>query len=242
MVDPQALYVQLGRLVESMPDLTVRPLPPSSQQWLARAYALVKEVDLADAQMVKEAMGVLGGGFVATVLEGRAKIVTQAIHRALAVAEVRAPAAAQGAFIAAGSSFDALTALGKVLGSATKDLLIVDPYMDEKVLTDFASLARENTTLRLLADQQWVKPALKPAAQRWSQQYGTTRLLDARLSGPRSLHDRLIVVDGGDAWVLTQSFNAFAARSPASIVKSDSETAALKISYYEATWASASPL
>ena len=49
------------------------------------------------------------------------------LYRALAIAEMRAPVSAQGAFIAAGNSFDAFAVVGKVLGTATADILIVDP-------------------------------------------------------------------------------------------------------------------
>ena len=73
------------------------------------------------------------------------------LRRALAVAEMRAPVSAQGAFIAAGNSFDAFAAVGKVLATATGDILIIDPYLDEKALTDFAPLAHEGVSIRLLA-------------------------------------------------------------------------------------------
>jgi hypothetical protein len=156
----------------------------------------------------------------------------------LAVAELNAPAAAQGAFIPAGSAFDGFAAVGKVLSAAKGRLLIVDPYLDEKVLTDFAPLASEGVAICLLADQQSVKPSLQPAATRWSAQYGAKRPLEVKLAPPRALHDRLIIVDGNEAWDLTQSLNAFAVRSPATIVRSGPEQAALKIPYYESIWAS----
>ncbi len=68
------------------------------------------------------------------------------------------------------------------------------------------------------------------------------RPLQAKLAPERTLHDRLIVIDQKDAFVLTQSFNALAARSPASLVKSDAETAALKVASYEAIWSAAAAL
>jgi hypothetical protein len=43
------------------------------------------------------------------------------LHKVLADAELQAPAGAQGAFIPVGNSFDAFTALTKVLGGATQD-------------------------------------------------------------------------------------------------------------------------
>ena len=43
-----------------------------------------------------------------------------------------------------------MAAIGKVLGTAKRDVLIVDPYADEKALTDFAPLAREGISVRML--------------------------------------------------------------------------------------------
>jgi hypothetical protein len=164
------------------------------------------------------------------------------VRRALAKAELKAPATAQGSFIPAGNVFDAMAAIGKILGGATRDVLIVDPYMDERALTDFAPLVPEHVAIRLLSDLDSVKPTLRPAAARWAAQYGTSRPLAAKLAPARTLHDRLIAIDGATVWVLTQSLNAFATRSPASIVRVDDETANLKIAAYQAMWGHATPL
>lgn len=238
--DAESLYLQLGRLVESMPDLT-RPGPLSAEthRWLGRAFALVFQVaDPADIGVLTVAINNLDS----SIRDLNAHTIISVVHRALALAELEAPATAQGAFIPAGNAFDAFAAVGKVLSGATREVLIVDPYMDEKALTDFAPLASENVTIRLLADENYHKPTLKPAAVRWTSQYGNARPLEARLASARALHDRLIVVDGQDAWTLTQSLNAFAARSPASIVRVDAETAALKVAAYQDRWKAAKPL
>ena len=99
-----------------------------------------------------------------------AQAIAVVLHRTLARAEFPAPVAAQGAFITAGNAFDALAALSKVLRLAATDLLIVDPYMDEKTLIDYAGLANAGVTIRLLADAAHVKPTLKPAAAAWRAQ------------------------------------------------------------------------
>jgi hypothetical protein len=240
-LDPQSLYVQLGRLIEMTPaDLEKSdPMPLTSMQWLGKALALVEEANYtAEILSLRRAADVLrlGGG------RETVEVIMVALHTALAKAELRAPAAAQGAFIPAGNSFDAMAAVGKVMQTASQDVFVVDPYMDEKVLTDFAILTGEGVALRLLADQKGHRPTLAPAAARWAAQYRTTRALAVRLAPAGSLHDRLIVVDGTTAWVLTQSLNAFAARSPASIVRVDPETAALKILAYESMWTAAPPI
>jgi integrase len=146
------------------------------------------------------------------------------------------PVAGEGHFIGAGDVLDAYTAMGKVLGTAKVDVLIVDPYMDEKAVTDFAPLVSQGVTIRLLADAQGGKPTLGPAAKRWATQYGSAHPLEVRVAAARSLHDRLIVIDEQEAWILTQSLKDFAARSPASIVRVDRQIAEMKIAAYEALW------
>jgi hypothetical protein len=60
---------------------------------------------------------------------------------------------------------------------------------------------------------------------------------------PHSLHDRLIVIDQNEVWVLGQSLNGFAVKAPTSIVRVvDAETIALKIEAYDGLWQAATPL
>ncbi len=108
--------------------------------------------------------------------------------------------------------------------------------MDEKAVTDFAPLIASGITIRLLSDAQSSKPTLGPAAKRWAIQYGSAHPLESRLAAARSLHDRLIVIDGQEAWVLTQSLKDFAVRAPASIIRVDRQIAEMKIGAYEALW------
>jgi hypothetical protein len=161
------------------------------------------------------------------------------LYRLHAQAELAAPMSDQGAFIAAGSALDAMSAIGRVLIQATKRLRIVDPYMDSKALTDFAILANEGIEIELLTDEKSVWPTFEPALARFRQQYGSKRPAHARLAAPRSLHDRLIMVDEKTVYTVTQSLNALANRSPASIVRVDGDSAKLKIDAYDQFWASA---
>jgi hypothetical protein len=45
---------------------------------------------------------------------------------------------------------------------------MVDPYMDSRALTDFAILAGEGKTVRLLAELTKLKPTLDPAIRAWT--------------------------------------------------------------------------
>ena len=164
-----------------------------------------------------------------------------ALYRALAAAELKAPPSVQGTFIPVGNSFDAFAALTKVLQTESSDVLIIDHYMDETALTEFAGTVADGISLRLLADEADHKQTLATAANRWVAQHKSNRPLAVRLAPPKSLHDRAIFIDQRTAYTLTQSLKDFAKRSPAEIVRAD-DTAALKIAAYEAIWVTAKVL
>jgi hypothetical protein len=232
---PEELYRRLGRLIEAMPEIGHIPLQDSTRKWIADAYALVRECDdKAEAFAFKLAVDGLGTLAWADNVEKIKSIV----YRALAVSELKAPPGIGGSFIPVGNGFDAFAALSKVLRSAVKDVLIVDPYMDETALTDFGICLQEGIALRLLADEEDHKATLKPATKKWMQQYSGTRPLEVKLAPPKALHDRAILIDGTVAWTLTQSLKDFAKRAPAEIVRAD-EIAPLKIAAYEKVWLTA---
>lgn len=242
--DSETLYRQLGRLIETMPDLAQSPLSTDAHLWIARAFALVKEVNnLADPALFSVEAGTLGETGRSD-FEYRRRIkavheITAIVYRAFAIAETRAPAGVSGAFIPIGNSFDVFAALSKLFRTATHEVLIVDPYMDVTVLTEFGTAIPEGIKLRLLSDQADHKQTLEPAAKKWAAQYGTSRPLAVRLAAPKTLHDRAIFIDQKTAWTLTQSLKDFAKRSPAEIVRAD-DIATLKISAYESIWQTAS--
>lgn len=184
---PAILHARLVQLLDEMPNITAEgPRSEAVRRWTARATILVEEsgdgVDTAKITVAVDNM--------ARDVWHAKEIILTVLHRALARAENRMPAGARGGFIAAGSPFDALASVGKVLSTATSDTLIVDPYADERLLTDYALLAPESIGLRILTDKAAHKPALKPAAERWTQQHGTKRPLQVRLAASKTLHDR----------------------------------------------------
>jgi hypothetical protein len=242
-IDPEALYAQLGHLMAGQPaSIDDWPVPPEVNQWFARILALLDASgSTLDATEMRVALMSVTSP-LDTIRTPAIHSVIQLLHRAFARAELNAPTKPVGAFIPAGNSFDALVAVGKVLEGARGNVLIVDPYMDEKALTDFAPLAPASVTIKLLTDQKSYKPSLAPAAKRWASQHGRARPLEVRLAAGGTLHDRLAIIDDKDVWLLTQSLNAFATRAPASIVRVDVDTAALKVAAYRDMWVASTPL
>jgi hypothetical protein len=237
-----ALYAQLGRLIADAPDLKAMPYAPLTNEqrlWIARAEALVSEVFGA----------IVTGTTFSHIMQQFSQYrpwasdeVMLQLHRALASVETELPAPATGAFIPAGSPFEALKAVQRIFEMAKREVLIIDPYMDAKILTDFVVLAPPKITIRLLTDSGTHKATLLPAIRAFKEQYQDERPLSAKAAPARSLHDRLVAVDGQRVWTVGQSFNALVARSPTSFVEADKETAALKLDAYEEIWKSADPI
>lgn len=236
---PETLYLQMRSLVATMPELGGQaPITPEINQWLGRAVTLVELSGAggADIAMLKVSAQSLNS----TLRPQNAQAIATIVYGALARSELRAPASAQGAFIAAGDTLNAFAAVAKVLARAKSDILMVDAYADHTILTGFAVTAPDGITLRILgADREARKATLRPAVANWVQQFGPSRPIEVRVAPQADLHDRLILIDGTEAWSAGQSFNGIAQKSHTSIERSDAELAAMKIQAYEAIWKTA---
>lgn len=240
----EALYAQLGQLIVDMPDLRNHGWNSTAgQRWLGRATALLEETgNTIDAITFKTTVQGLSSDPYRPGHDIAVQRMTSILYHALATAELRAPAAAQNGFIPVGEPFTALTAVAGVMAEATNSIVLVDPYADGNLLTDYAVQAAEQITIRVLTDSHSRKPGLVPATRAWVEQYDERRPLEVRMTQPRSLHDRLIIVDGRAVWSLGQSFNGLGTRSPTALVRVNEETAQLKVQAYDQLWTSATPL
>jgi hypothetical protein len=236
-LSPEQLYLRLGSLIADTPDFKAEPTP-ETHRWVAQVFALIEAGKLVDGVSFASAT-VASQHLQGPLRDMNAGTILAVAHQALAKAELDAPAELQGAFIAAGNAFDAFAAVGKALGTASADVLIIDKYANAKLLTNYAVLAPETVSVRVLAEAVY-KNSLAPAAQHWRQQM--KQPLEVRLSAPTTLHDRAILIDGKTAFSLGQSFKDLAARSHTTLVRLPPEPAKLKIEAYELMWSSATPL
>lgn len=236
--DAEATYIQLGGLLAATPDLSALDdrliLPDTTLRWLGDVSATVNRLNsVIDSAELNNAVSML----ISTKGKSEyAQKIKMVLYRCMSLAQQRAPATAQGTFIATGADFDAFAALHRVFEEADRSILLVDPYMDESALLSFAVLAREGVTIALLTDENGMRPGLEPAAKSWIAQYGSARHLSVRKAPKRTLHDRLILVDQDKAWILTQSLKDFAARSPATIQRVDPQLALMKFEAYSEIW------
>ena len=239
LLTSEKLYLELGRLIAEMPDLEEGPLTPDVQRWLESASLLVRSSgSLADALQLTVACQNMDG----PLRLRNADTIVDILHRALARAELSAPSEVRGSVLPIGGERDAYAVVRQLLGTATEDALLVEPDAAGKVLADYAILAPERLPVRLLADEAQYKPSLVVGVDRWQRRFGDRRLLEVRLAPPSSLHERLILLDHGRAWVLRLPFSDLAKRTHTTLVRMRPEEEARKIAVYAEIWEEAVPV
>jgi hypothetical protein len=239
LITPERLYLELGRLIADMPELASGPITPELQRWLARAESLVNSSgSVAEALQFTVAHENLDGPLRAR----NAETITNSLHRVLAKAELKVPSELRGSVLLIGENFDAYTAIRQLLSTATSDALLVEPDAGGKILADYAILAPERVTVWLLADEAQYKPSLIAGFKRWQQRLGGHRKLLVRLAPANTLHERIILLDGGRAWVSGVPFSNLAGRTHTTLVRMRPEEEARKIAVYAEIWEEAEPL
>lgn len=236
---PEVLYHKLGRARNEMPFWSMLGRPEASK-WTGQVLAIVEAsgsiMELVNLRTYFDFAARQGSS------EKTGLLVAQCIDTVLATLELKLPADMQGAFIPAGGVFDGYQACSKVLATALKHVMLVDPYADDTLISDFGALAPETVPVNVLTDAQTAKPSLKPAAERWIAQWGAKRPLEVRQTAAKLLHDRLIIADDATAWVVGQSFKDLAKRAHSSLVRMDTESGNLKINAHYTMWQAATKL
>ena len=237
---PDQLLALLEATIKAAPTLKYQAtLSDDDLRWLGRAEALIEASGAVPALLdFRNARGNLG-----RYTHNREELLMP-LHSAYSRVELTVPAASQGAFIAGGDTWNGYAALVRLFQQECDDLLVVDPYLDATLFTDLAPHGVARRTVRCLtAKRSATHPGLVAAAARWTTDPNVSgRSVEVRLISAGALHDRLIIIDLTDAWLVSQSLKDIAKRSPASVSRADTELAKLKAQHYDSLWGQADAL
>jgi hypothetical protein len=232
-MEPAILLAQLRALIERAPDLDAySPSSRDHQVWLAQAHALVHRWDKLEAMSFKGDCNFLSNALMKESSIGK---IFGTIYRAIADLELQVPAEAEVNF-GAGEVYDFFKALNKVISSAEKSVLIVDPYLDDTVFDHYLVSRSKHVDVRLLVNKK--ADSLTPAAEKYVAQHG--EVLEIRKS--KNLHDRVIFIDGYVCWLIGQSIKDAAKAKPTYLVQMPPDVVPDKLQNYEDIWASATKL
>lgn len=237
-IPPEQLLALFQKLIEEMPAFARDGhLSLEEQQWLGRAEALLAEVDpvygLTDFRTAR--------GRLKTLQHSRDRLLSPVVT-GFAKVELLAPPSAQGAFIPPGDTWNGYAALVRLLQRECSDLLLVDAYIDASLFIDFAPHAVPSKGMRCLTLQGMkYHQALIAAAGKWSRDaISAGKPVELRYAPAGSLHDRLIILDRSEVWLISQSLKDIAKRSPATVTRADDEIGRMKADHYQALWEASS--
>lgn len=237
----EADYVRIKQLISQMPNLYHDT--DDVLLWLARAGVLVEKIG-GPGEGVN--FNLLVDNFGSSLLsrEISARRAKAILARMLAKAEQAAPMSATAQFIAVGEPFSTLQAFTKLLESAQKSILVVDPYIDQTFLQRYAGSVGSNVPINLLGAEglRW-GAGLKAALEAWTRQYGDKHPVEYRCLPKDQLHDRIIVIDGGlEVWSVGQSIKDMGEKSPTVLDRYSPEVATQKGDWWQKAFANAVPL
>lgn len=228
----QAFYL-LTRQLETFPSITYEISPDANAiKWLGVTQALIEEYGtIQDRSQWSIAVNALNT-YTHSSSINKMQII---LYRCIATVELHSPDLVRGTFIPAGGQFDAFASVSKIFDTAESSILIVDPWLTSTILTDYICTINKNMSIQLLTAVSTTTDELVPAVQRWNSQ-AKSPSVEMRRTPKSAVHDRLILVDTQDAWIVTQSFKDLARSLPASLVKADPVSAGLKHEHYRALW------
>jgi hypothetical protein len=221
------LLAELQLMANNIPDF--RSFTSTSREhfeWLGKTHALIARWNSPEAISFSMVSGFLG---MPQTREGHLIKLMGILHRALADLQLDTPSKPDQAF-GPGAVYDFFKALKDLLSTATKTVMVVDPYLDDQVFDTYVSGINLSVNVNLLTTK--VGEQFRPALDRYRSQHAQ----EIQVRKTKAIHDRVVMIDGNSCWVLGQSINNAAKTKPTYIAPVSSDTAAEKIRTYQEIW------
>jgi hypothetical protein len=239
-MDDALILAELQAQARTMPTIMLLPvgidphgLTPDDYQWLGRTVALL---GLWSRTKSLSARVAAQGLHPSPMFQSNVGTIQLTIHEAIADLMLRLQHNPGGAF-AAGSVFDFFRELRNVVGLATRDLLVIDPYLNDEIFT-YLSVAPAGVSLRLMMTEPRLVPIVKTSQAKFQQQY--QRQVESRATA--SIHDRVVFIDGRTCYILGASIKDAAQKKPTYLAPLAADLVPDKLTAYEAIWQSAVPI
>ena len=222
-----ALLEHLRALLERQPNWSeYSGVSREHKQWLAQARALVHRWRPFDAIVINTTIPNLGKTLIHSEAVGK---ILQAVEDAIADLELDVPPDSRAAF-GPGDVYDVFKELRRIVGSAERSVLIVDPYLDPTVFDLYLDGVPGGVGVRLLCNRH--AGPVSQAAQKFSQQHGST----VEVRQTNNAHDRVIFLDDSACFILGQSLKDAAKAKPTYLVALPPDVSIEKLRIYNEVW------
>jgi hypothetical protein len=233
---PEQLLALLQAAIESAPAFEPQtPLSDEDVRWLGRVDALLDASGPVSASVSFRAARQRIG--IHNIFSRNDLLVP--LHDAFSRMELQVPSSMKGSFIAGGDTWNGYSALVRIMQSNCEKILVIDPYINLTLFTELAPIVKAKAGLRCLTVKRSENhPGLLAVAQKWARDSISAGIsVEVRYTKDANLHDRLVIIDGREVWLVSQSMKDIAKRSPASISRAEPELGLMKAQHYEALWA-----
>jgi hypothetical protein len=130
----------------------------------------------------------------------------------------------------AGEQYDFYRDLSSLIALATREIFIVDAYLDEQVFNLYVAKVPGSATVRILSNK------IGANVEAVAKMYARTRPLELRLSV--DAHDRMLFIDQR-GWVIGQSIKDAARKKPTYLVELDEPSLTATRDIHNKLWAAA---
>lgn len=232
-MENSVLLAELRAMADGAPDFNAYTgISRPHLAWIGRAHALLERHNPNDATEFKVSCAFLASNLTRDATVGS---MMATIYRAISSLELSVPA--QGAQVyGPGEVYDFQKDLKAILHSATSDLLIVDPYLDDEVFDAYLSTVSSSVSTRMLAHKY--AASLKSVLPKFVTQHG----MKVEIRSSTAIHDRVLFIDDVSCWVVGQSLKDAAKTRTTYMAPLASDATPLKLAEYERIWRTATPI
>jgi len=205
---------------------SIDPSSPEVSAWIGRTHALLKKHDLMAAISFNTDSDFL---HIPLTAKNNWSTMRTIINTAISTLELETPQEHQQVY-GPGSSYDFYRDLKKIFCSAKNSLFLIDPYINEEVFDLYIDAVPGNVKIRLLTGQ--VSNALKTIIGKYKSKPG----VQFKAKTSKKIHDRVVIIDLNECWVLGQSIKDAAKKKPTYIAPLPSDVVQQKVQHYEDIW------
>lgn len=234
-MDEKQFLAEIDSALADMPQIAdFAKLGTQADAWLGRVNAILEpglnameKLDLKALNQSIEAGSYLGTDRIAAM-----RAILRLLHSRRYMLLMKIGSTGTVAFDQ-GMHFQYFDAIRGVFETATSDLLVVDQYLNESVLSKFCVFAKEGVSIRLLGSRYM--ETLQPAASALNEQRGLVFLRKST-----EVHDRFVFIDKQKCFLSGASFKD-GPRNGHSVLTEIASCAPL-LTMYESAWKNASEI
>ncbi|WP_299601022.1 hypothetical protein [uncultured Tateyamaria sp.] len=139
-----------------------------------------------------------------------------------------------GKVYASQQQYDFLRDLSEIILGARTEVFVVDPYFDGKAFETYLGPLGGDCSIKILCSRYSSEVAGHVTA------FAAQHNVKPELRKSQNLHDRLVIVDGSDCWIVGGSIKD-AGKKPTYLVPLQPGIAPTKVDIYESIWRDAKP-